>query len=383
MADFEDTASNRSSSSDIRSRISELDCHILALEDALAAARGEREKLELRLYDFTYPILTLPVEITSEIFISSLPEYPKCPPMTGLTSPALLGQVCRQWRDVALHTPRLWRAVMIDVQFNTERAFSALNTLHNWLIRSADYPLSICLEVHHPIDYLDPRWTDAIIMHAARWEYAKFIVPFDILGWIQGPFPLLRDLTIGPSGLHERPLATTVFHDAPLLTAVHLSPGFNPSTVLLPWRQLARISVAMCLVGQSAIILRNAVSLVEFSGILWTDVNDTGIIPPLLHLQSLILVDKGFTWPGIQKRLLDALTAPALQHLTLSERDLAPNPFPTITSLITRSHCSLETLHVTHSSRRRAEFRAVFPSIKVIQISRDTSQDEDSEEGEE
>ncbi|KAJ7252245.1 hypothetical protein C8J57DRAFT_1520084 [Mycena rebaudengoi] len=73
----------------------------------VASARCERDKFQSRLDDYKYPVLTLPAEITSEIFIHFLPIYPLRPPPTGLLSPALLGQICRKWRDVALGTPRL------------------------------------------------------------------------------------------------------------------------------------------------------------------------------------------------------------------------------------------------------------------------------------
>ncbi|KAJ7225018.1 hypothetical protein C8J57DRAFT_1093730, partial [Mycena rebaudengoi] len=108
MNDSQDTASGRSLRSTFRAYISELDVRILALETSLAAARRERENLQSRLDDCKYPVLTLPVEITAEIFINFIPIYPLRPPLTGLLSPALLGQVCHKWRDVALGTPRLW-----------------------------------------------------------------------------------------------------------------------------------------------------------------------------------------------------------------------------------------------------------------------------------
>ncbi|KAJ7641164.1 hypothetical protein FB45DRAFT_712335, partial [Roridomyces roridus] len=57
------------------------------------------------------PVLTLPNEITSEIFVHFLPPYPVCPPMTGLDSPTSLTHICRQWREIALATPKLWRAI--------------------------------------------------------------------------------------------------------------------------------------------------------------------------------------------------------------------------------------------------------------------------------
>jgi hypothetical protein len=87
MADSKDTSSSRSFLSEIRNQISEMDAHILALENSLAAARREREDLQSRLDDYKYPVLTLPAEITSEIFIAYLPVYPECSPMTGLFRP--------------------------------------------------------------------------------------------------------------------------------------------------------------------------------------------------------------------------------------------------------------------------------------------------------
>ncbi|KAJ7246231.1 hypothetical protein C8J57DRAFT_1140777, partial [Mycena rebaudengoi] len=113
MVQSEDTTSSRSLRCDIRSRISELDARILALQESLDAVRGERENLQSRLDDYKYPVLTLPVEIMSEIFVHFLPIYPLRPPLAGLFSPALLGQICRNWREIALEIPCLWRAIEI------------------------------------------------------------------------------------------------------------------------------------------------------------------------------------------------------------------------------------------------------------------------------
>ncbi|KAJ7024842.1 hypothetical protein C8F04DRAFT_901392, partial [Mycena alexandri] len=52
-----------------------------------------------------YPIPTLPVEVTTEVFFRCLPENPV---LSGKLAPMLLGRICRQWRDVACSTPRLW-----------------------------------------------------------------------------------------------------------------------------------------------------------------------------------------------------------------------------------------------------------------------------------
>ncbi|KAJ7122296.1 hypothetical protein C8R44DRAFT_590585, partial [Mycena epipterygia] len=53
-----------------------------------------------------YPILTIPSELTSEIFLHCLPDEPVS--ASASTAPMLLGMVCREWRFVAHGDPRLW-----------------------------------------------------------------------------------------------------------------------------------------------------------------------------------------------------------------------------------------------------------------------------------
>ncbi|KAJ7259243.1 hypothetical protein C8J57DRAFT_1073281 [Mycena rebaudengoi] len=138
MVQSEDTASSKSLRLDIRSRISELDARILALQESLDAARSERENLQSRLDDYKYPVL---VEITSEIFVHFLPTYPLRPRLAGILSPTLLGQICRNWRKIALDTPRLWRA--IEIYFFRGSSFDAkLSILTTWLLRSKNCPIS-------------------------------------------------------------------------------------------------------------------------------------------------------------------------------------------------------------------------------------------------
>ncbi|KAJ7277352.1 hypothetical protein C8J57DRAFT_1024804, partial [Mycena rebaudengoi] len=60
---------------------------------------------ELNLY--TYPVLTLPPEITSEIFVQSLPSHDPVVPYPS-ESPLIFLRICRAWRLLALSTPALW-----------------------------------------------------------------------------------------------------------------------------------------------------------------------------------------------------------------------------------------------------------------------------------
>ncbi|KAJ7210575.1 hypothetical protein B0H12DRAFT_1157464, partial [Mycena haematopus] len=69
----------------------------------------EKTTIESSLRLIVYPILTIPVEITSEIFLHCLPAVDAAQPSTKL-APLLLGRVCRIWRDITYTNPRLWAA---------------------------------------------------------------------------------------------------------------------------------------------------------------------------------------------------------------------------------------------------------------------------------
>ncbi|KAJ7751648.1 hypothetical protein B0H16DRAFT_1227134, partial [Mycena metata] len=66
----------------------------------------EKTSIQQSLDSIVYPILTLPAEITTEIFLHCLPDKPVEP--NGSVAPMLLGRICRQWRNIACGAPRLW-----------------------------------------------------------------------------------------------------------------------------------------------------------------------------------------------------------------------------------------------------------------------------------
>ncbi|KAJ7648631.1 hypothetical protein DFH06DRAFT_948137, partial [Mycena polygramma] len=65
----------------------------------------EKNTIEDSLNLIIYPILTLPLELTSEIFLHCVPMEPV--PTVG-DAPMLLGRICREWRQIAYGDPRLW-----------------------------------------------------------------------------------------------------------------------------------------------------------------------------------------------------------------------------------------------------------------------------------
>ncbi|KAJ7464347.1 hypothetical protein FB451DRAFT_1489528, partial [Mycena latifolia] len=67
---------------------------------------NEKTAIQESIDRIVYPILTIPVEITSEIFLHCLPDEPQQP--SESTAPMLLGAVCREWRIISRGDSRLW-----------------------------------------------------------------------------------------------------------------------------------------------------------------------------------------------------------------------------------------------------------------------------------
>ncbi|KAK6978014.1 F-box domain-containing protein [Favolaschia claudopus] len=91
--------------------IHDLEAQMAVIAERLSVLRSEKLEIKNRLDSYTYS--ALPNEITAEIFLQFLPPYPVAPPMLGPRSPILLTKICRQWREVALTTPMLWRAITL------------------------------------------------------------------------------------------------------------------------------------------------------------------------------------------------------------------------------------------------------------------------------
>ncbi|KAJ6514278.1 hypothetical protein C8R47DRAFT_917917, partial [Mycena vitilis] len=115
---------------DLRRQLSRLDTLIASLT-------AERQRLQAQSDPIVYPVLSLPTEITVEIFLRCLPTQPRLP--CPSVSPLLLTQICHHWREIALDTPGLWQSLI----FRDHRV--SVELLRLWLARSATLPLNFSL----------------------------------------------------------------------------------------------------------------------------------------------------------------------------------------------------------------------------------------------
>ncbi|KAJ7074058.1 hypothetical protein C8F01DRAFT_1224793 [Mycena amicta] len=237
-----------------RARLSALDTEIKHLQNAPNALCSERTLIQDRLAAYTYPVLTLPNEIVSEIFVQYLPTYPACPPLLGDGSPTKLSHICRIWREIAHATPALWRAIALfwstlfrDV---TELQFVTAQT---WLQRSSTLPISIWMGGYIR-DEIRNRALDHLLAYRARWEYVRLLLPDNSPSnypmRIKGSMPILRELDLrfdNVSWLETLigSLETLIGSlQAPRLSTAFLDCAFKHVELLpklLPWRQLTKL----------------------------------------------------------------------------------------------------------------------------------------------
>ncbi|KAJ7161205.1 hypothetical protein C8R46DRAFT_1353812 [Mycena filopes] len=320
---------------------------ITTLERTLSLLRADQLRIQQRLDSHKYPVLTLPDEITSEIFLHSIPPLPAFPNLTGKFSPTILTRICRQWREIAIATPALWRAISVGriARSALERRIAQL-----WLDRSRCCPLHIQITDKGGSELM-PQCV-AVIEQRARWEYitvdlTEFREPLPNLG---GSMPLLRHLKVHLG--YDRPLLDVPpFPDVPLLRSANLDES-AALRISLPWSRLTSLTLGYCLLSIISPILQQTSSLIHCDLDLYTDEPDNYVAPTktLPRLRSLILsIDSDIAY-------LKTFSVPALSTLRIPESLLLPDLIASLTSFIRDSRCRLENIYITAP-------RSIFPSI--------------------
>ncbi|KAJ7510890.1 hypothetical protein B0H11DRAFT_1789944 [Mycena galericulata] len=369
-----------------RARISEIDVEIDALHRSIEALRIERVKCHQELACFKYPVLTLPAEITSEIFIHFLPAYPERSQLVGPLSPSFLCRICRQWREVALSTPTLWKAPQLKL--NAPRLFeNQLRLLELWLQRSGACPLSIDLVVRETGNST-ASFVEAILRHAHRWEEVQLILPYEELHRITGPMPLLRTAVLGPiayrdfDGSDVPPVM--VCGQAPNLREVGISSTFNPFFTALPWSQLTVLNATLN-EHEAAAILRET-SALEVCCFMMYGVVELPLsalpIPSILNLRSLRLLSpvEGRSPRSIQ-RLLSALNLPALESVAIFELFLDSDPIATLSALRPSGYPKRIEIfgahRATYSDRYKMYTKAFPEAVISVELARESESESD------
>nr|GAT44324.1 predicted protein [Mycena chlorophos] len=202
-------------------------------------------------------VLDFPPEITIEIFQHFVPAYPARPEHLGDGSPLILTRVCRQWRNIALDTPGLWRAIQVRFPAAAhERNVHSIHipppeAVHKWLARSHPLPISVgfrCADTGGLPLWLVERTLAPLLDEMERWEYAELVLPSRLLPCHLAPgkvhhMPVLVDLRLESvaRAREERAILSTI--DAPGIQSLHLRLGIRGSyTNLLSTRSFSQLS---------------------------------------------------------------------------------------------------------------------------------------------
>ncbi|KAJ7149554.1 hypothetical protein C8R46DRAFT_1125520 [Mycena filopes] len=316
------------------------------------------------------PILNLPPEIVSEIFLHFLPVYPDFPPPSGSTSPVLLSQICRHWREIALSTPRLWRAIKIVIRVSGGKHPRALDRLTTWLARSADSPLSLHIHLARNFSFLR-LFVHECVPHRHRLEYLVVEGPFKLFSSLRGDMPLLQSLTLTCPNHSSREPPTDIFSGTPKLADVVLC-TFDKRVMHLPLAQLTSLSVEFTSPPECTEVLRAAVNLVRCTFTIYTDRDETNTVPVIpVHHHRL----RHLTFRPVDGQVIDgllrSLTLPGLQTLKIYKYGFT---LTALAAFLDHSQCTLLEFRVTHVGftevTSEAAYREALPSIVTIAVDR-------------
>ncbi|KAJ7103755.1 hypothetical protein C8R44DRAFT_344067 [Mycena epipterygia] len=331
-----DTESDASTLRTDFERLDTLLCPVGPTENQRALAQ-KQASMQTQLDTIADPVLSLPPEVVSEIFIHCLCDTRARPNFAE--APLLLCNICSDWRSIATATPALWSSLELTFKFSLFGSrFIALLAI--WLSRTGSHPLSLSLgydeytaaKRRHQLDQL----VNLLIQHCDQWEEVELKLPdaseFD---QFKASFPALKMLTVGHSG---KPFTTTVssFTDTPSLMRIHLNEGCALGPVA--WKTIGpQLTVLKCEalhVDECLRLLRTATRIVEFTVHLKEGGSHMPGGPFLLPtLRTLHLLRE-----ECHMDLLQHLTLPALETLSISFEN---EDIPRFLSFLSRSACPL------------------------------------------
>ncbi|KAJ6539730.1 hypothetical protein B0H19DRAFT_370957 [Mycena capillaripes] len=198
--------------------------------------------LQVRLDSIRHPslFLSLPPEITSEIFIHCLPAERERDVFNTREAPLLLMRICRVWRDISISTPELWTTSEV---VDPARVSHFSEIADTWLKRVREHPLSISVALDKTHDH-NSDLMDVLQRYSSKIHSLELDMSWEDLSGMDSrihDFTLLRELSIcfHPGVLMSFPVK--IFSNAPLLHEVCLS-RVSPSFFVLPWHQLAKFT---------------------------------------------------------------------------------------------------------------------------------------------
>lgn len=316
------------------------------------------------------PIQRFPSELLSHIFLLSFPTFKGSKIKAFRRAVMLPGQVCKYWRDVVLSTPKLWSE--INIRYNiggNSPAYTAL--AQSWLARSGNCPLSIKLTVTDSKPTC-PTFFD-LLSQSDRWEYADIdvaIPALDMLRTVKHRLPSLRAVSIqcAEPGLTE-PLPFDAFEVAPQLRSLTIGYRVPLTGFCAPWSQLTHCDMHFNFDLDIQYILevfQQSPNLVECSVVVHSTRQDSDATRVIRHDRLRVLSIRIY---DVIEPLFDQLSLPALHALSsVRLQGCQPQSQSGLTSLLSRSDCSLSRLHLDCAFEQLEDCLQLSPSLDELEL---------------
>jgi hypothetical protein len=345
----------------------------------------QKNSLKQHINAHRSPLLRLPPEITSEIFMSYLAYhgYTVTYELDGhfdlliTKTPLLFGRICSAWRKLAWSTPRLWCSLLLDL----ERHKIDPVLVEQWIKRSCGLPLSIWAFLVYDTEEFHASSVaimHVIAQHSQRWCNIVLDLPFfcyESLEHIKGHLPNLQSIAIDHeySGLSEQRdtvFQFTMFSDTPLLRSLTISRLEELNQFAFPTDNLTKLRLLHQPINESLEMLQRSPRLIQCDFIDIQGHANAQLIHILAdQLESLKLMFFN-DYPDRISDVFDALTIPALRELFFDAEGFY-FPHSSFISLITRSSCSLQTLtlkFIRISDDELLEVLQVVPSLQKLSL---------------
>ncbi|KAJ7784149.1 hypothetical protein B0H16DRAFT_1491473 [Mycena metata] len=324
-----------------------------------------------------YPVLTLPHELTSEIFLRCLPPVPelssdaKNGPNASL-APLLLLRICRTWRNVALSTPHLWvhlHLILADLPMDLDEVELERRVV-DWFYRTGSCSLSFSVALGSPfVDGFGAEAIRAILRrHAPRLQTISLQLEkahFLRLNSILGPFPALENLSLalpfntGESGDASEVRALKPFLTAPRLQQLSYGDRARPRMFSLPYKRLSKVTCDALSGDEFLDLIQGATFLQELTcSVNRKAINFSGVPITHNHLRTLSLIYNSST--GIVR----FLCLPTLETLHLS-LDIPDSP-SNLTFLAFLAHSSGSFFQYFFAALDRTEHSSFLPRLRAL-----------------
>ncbi|KAF4620765.1 hypothetical protein D9613_000026 [Agrocybe pediades] len=163
------------------------------IRDSVAALQSLLEKHQRKKEQINHvhsPIIQLPPEITSTIFLVLTPQdiwsdFPRHNERLSIFQPLQIGAVCTAWRQLAWATPQLWTHPFFDVRIIEKHHRHPLAL--EWLSRAQLVPVTLCITYGDSYYRSNPGanpFLEAIAATSSQWKTVSAHMPLNLMQYM-------------------------------------------------------------------------------------------------------------------------------------------------------------------------------------------------------